>query len=42
MRPLATSISMYVCMYVYLPKFNKYMHYYDTYPNTVGIFLQWT
>ena len=25
-------------MYVYLPKFNKQMHYYDTYRSTMGIF----
>ena len=39
MRALATSVSMYdVCMYVYLPKFNKQMHYYDIYRCTMGIF----
>ena len=36
MRPLATSISTYVC--TYLPKFNKQIHYYDTYRITVAIF----
>ena len=41
MRALATSISMYqVCMYVYLPKFNKQMRYYDIYRSTMGIFSQ--
>ena len=28
--------SMYVCMHVYLPKFNKQMHYYDPYRSTMG------
>ena len=26
-------------MYVYLPKFNEKMHYYDTYRSTIGIFV---
>ena len=35
MRALATYISMYC---VYLPKFNKQMHYYDPYRSTMEIF----
>ena len=33
MRALATSIHVRT----YLPKFNKYMHYYDTYRGTMGV-----
>ena len=36
----ACHVYIHVCMYVYLPKFNKQMHYYDPYRSTMGIFLQ--
>ena len=36
----ACHVYIHVCMYVYLPKFNKQMHYFDPYRSTMGIFLQ--
>ena len=38
MRPLATSIPMYLCACTYT-ELEQIMHYYDTYHNTVGIFV---
>ena len=39
----ACHVYIHVCMYVYLPKLNKQMHYkyYDPYRSTMGIFLQY-
>ena len=37
----ACHVYIHVCMYVYLPKFNKQMrYYYDPYRSTMGMFLQ--
>ena len=37
-RVCACHVYIRVCMYVYLPKFNKHMHYYDICRSTMGIF----
>ena len=34
----ACHVYIHVCIYMYLPKFNKQMHYYDPYRSTTGFF----